>query len=212
MLALAWGQGETSMMDALSQFHFIRPQWLLGVIPLAWLVWRIGRNSTSSTWSKWCDPVLLPHILLGIGQEQHDAPRRAYWPSKLWLAVAGLLALLAMSGPVWEKQPVPVFPDRSALVVVLSLATDMNVNDVQPNRLAQAKFKVSDLLSRRREGSVALVVYAGDAFVVSPLTDDAAAVVSQLESLDVSIMPESGQRAASAIALASELMDNAGHE
>lgn len=201
-------------MSMLSEFHFIRPAWLLALVPLAWVVWRAGRGSAASAWSKWCDRALLPHILLLAEGGDKDAARRAAWPVRLWLAVAGTLALLALAGPAWEKQTVPVFPDKSALVILLSLADEMNVNDVPPSRLAQAKYKIKDLLAQRPEGSVALVVYAGDAFVVSPLTDEAATVESQLAAVDSSIIPPTarGQRAAPALKLAAELLDNAGQE
>ena len=213
MLAVAGNKDKTGMIEAISNFHFIRPGWLLALLPLAWAVWRIGRGIEDSAWSRWCDRALLPYILLPDDSEQHQGTRRRnVLAKKLWLTAAGIIAILAASGPAWEKQPLPVFPDESALVILLSLSADMNVSDVLPNRLTQARYKIKDLLSRRKEGSVALIVYGGDAFVVSPLTEDAANIEVQLDSLDSSIMPVRGQRAARALALAVELLDNAGHD
>ena len=51
------------MMD-LQQFDFIRPLWLLGLLPLAGLLWMFFRlRASSRSWEAVCDAALLDHVL-----------------------------------------------------------------------------------------------------------------------------------------------------
>lgn len=188
----------------LDLFHFIRPYWLLALIPLSIILWLLIRRQLSSgSWAKVCDPELLPHIL--IGQEQ----KRKKWPLYS-LAIGGLLAILALAGPTWERLPQPTFTDMSALVIVLDLSHSMDATDIKPSRLVRARFKVADILKQRQEGQTALVVYAGNAFTVTPLTDDTDSIALQLSVLNTSIMPSQGSRADIALKKAAALLEQAG--
>ncbi len=191
------------MID-LSQFHFLRPFWLLALLPLAWLVWSLARRRFGSRgWASVCDPTLLPHVLVGGGTERERRPA-------LLVGVAGVLAILALAGPAWSKLPQPVFSSKSGLVIVLDMNKTMNANDVKPSRLIRARYKIDDILRKRKEGLTALVVYSGDAFTVSPLTEDTATIESQLSALTTNIMPASGNRPDLGLKRAVKLLRQAG--
>ena len=185
-------------------FHFLRPAGFALLLPLVLLLWYLWRRRGSSRgWEAVCDPALLPHVLIG---EQSARERRSLWP----LALAGMLATLALAGPTWNRLPQPVFSSTQALVIALDLSRSMNATDVAPSRIERARFKIADLLRLRREGQTALVVYAGDAFTVAPLTDDAATLLSQLPALTPAIMPMPGNHAAAGLARARDLLRQAG--
>ncbi|MBI2993265.1 MAG: VWA domain-containing protein [Gammaproteobacteria bacterium] len=186
-----------------SQFHFLRPAWFLALVPLAALLWLLFRRRSGSRWEAVCDPVLLPFILLG----SEARPRRFAW---LGLVAGGLLAIAALAGPTWSRLPQPVFSPQSALGIALDLSRSMDANDISPSRLARARFKIADLLRQRQEGQTALLVYAGDAFTVAPLTDDGATILSQLPAVTTDIMPAQGSRADLALERAGELLRQAG--
>src|SRR5690606_41554096 len=95
-------------------------------------------------------------------------------------------------------QPLQAKSDHLAVILDLSLST--LATDLQPNRLTRAKQKLSDLLQQRQEGQTALVVYAGDSHVVSPLTDDSETVLAMVPALDPFIMPALGSRPERAVA------------
>jgi len=188
----------------MSEFHFLRPEWFLA-LPVAlvflWLLW--NRRLRSRSWQEICDPALLPHLLLGRSQ------RRANWP--LWLLLVGLLlALTALAGPTWKKQPQPLLRQQSALVILLDLSRSMNAGDLKPSRLERARLKIKDILRQRREGQTALVAFAGDAFVVTPLTDDNHTIELLLGSLDPELMPVQGSNPTRAMKLGAELLQRAG--
>jgi Ca-activated chloride channel homolog len=192
------------MMPALLEFHFLRPLWLLALLALPVLLWAWQRREQQSDpWRAACDPHLLPHLLQSSGEAGSRLPR--------WLFAAGFaLAVLALSGPAFRQASQPLARAESALVVALDLSDRMRATDLEPTRVARARFKLADLLRSRREGQTALVAYAGDAFTVAPLTDDAQSLGDLLAALTPDTMPEPGQRADRAIDLAAKLLRDGG--
>lgn len=191
-------------MIAFDDFHFLRPAWFAALLPLAALLAWLARGGVSGGgWEKFCDRHLLPFIIVG-----HSLARRR--SSLAVIALAGVVAITALAGPAWERLPQPVFRDRTALVVALDLSRSMDATDVAPNRLARARFKVSDLLARRESGQTALVVYAARAFVVVPLTDDNDALALYLQSLSTDLLPEQSSRPDRALQEAGALLMQSG--
>jgi len=186
------------------QFHFLQPLWLLALIPLALLVWRLRRAAAGDNpWARIIDARLRPLLLAG---QEHKVSR-----SLLWLLSLGwLLASLSLANPVWEKQPQPLFQTSAARVIVLDLSSSMLDHDLKPSRLARAQFKIEDILARNDEGQTGLVVFAGDAFTVTPLTRDADTLRALLKSLDPGLMPVQGSRADLGLLKAGELLHQAG--
>jgi Ca-activated chloride channel family protein len=185
-------------------FHFLRPEWLLAVpVWLALVVWHRRSARGVSAWDRVCDPDLAPYIV------ESGATRRSGWVHGA-AALAGVLAIVALAGPAWRELPQPVFRSQSALVVALDVSTSMKAADIKPSRLARARHKVLDLLEKRVDGQTALVAYAGDAFVVTPLTDDKRTISSLLASLEPDIMPVPGSRTGRALDRSRELLEQAG--
>ena len=191
----------------MSDFHFLRPVWLLALIVLAVLYWVARRRRLGmGDWSQVCDPELLPHLLI----ENPVVGRSWRLPSE-WLFVAAALAILALAGPTWERLPTPAFRNDQALVMVLDLSPAMDATDVRPNRLERARFKIEDILRGRKDGQNALVVYGDDAFTVTPLTDDGATISSQLTALSTGLMPgEAGGHPEAGLDMAMKLLQQSG--
>ena len=185
-------------------FHFLRPWWLLALLPLPLLLWRLQRRQTGlQAWSRLCDPHLLAHLLIS------STERRRRWYAVL-IGLGWLLGVLALAGPSWSQQPLPVFTNQAARVILLDLSLSMNAADLKPSRLQRAKFKITDLLERSQDGQVGLIVYAGDAFTVTPLTADTETIRHLLPVLDASIMPLSGSRLDLGLEHAHKLLQQAG--
>lgn len=192
----------------LADFHFLRPEWLLAVPVVAIILIVFYRRSRQSIgWEKVCDPALLDFQLTRTRESSGSASRLLLWLVPLMF----LISIIALAGPSWQKKEQPVFQKDSALVIVLDLSLSMNAKDVKPSRLERAKLKIIDILKQKKEGQTALVAYAGDAHIVSPLTIDNKTIMSLLPALDSSIMPLSGSSAADAIKTAKELLVNAGY-
>jgi len=194
------------MPQPLALFHFLRPDWLWALLPfvLVLLLW-YRREGKSRSWQSYCDAELLPFLMVGS-----EAGR-----SHLMMVVgglAGLLTIIALAGPTWEMRPQPLFRSQSAMVIALDLSLSMNATDVRPNRLDRAKLKLRDILERRKEGQTGLMVFAGEAFVVTPLTTDTATITSLLNSIGTNLIPAEaqGSHPERALVKAVELMQQAG--
>ncbi|TBR35982.1 MULTISPECIES: VWA domain-containing protein [Dyella] len=181
-------------------FHFIRPLWLL-LLPaglfLGW--WWQRRNDPLQRWKGLIAPHLLKHLV--IGDMGHWHPRPIHFVCAV-LVIGGI----ACAGPTWERDPPPFSEDRAAMVVALDLSPAMNAVDVAPTRLERAKQKIRDLMKERAGGRTGLVVYAGSAHMVLPPTDDASLMELFVSALSTDLMPDKGQNAAAALAMADRLL------
>ncbi len=188
-----------------AEFHFLRPFWFLALIPLLALIWyMLKRGLDNQQWRQVCDPQLLPYIL--VGENYKNGYKR-----ELLIGLTGLAIIISLAGPTWERLPQPVYKNESALVIALDLSFSMYADDVPPSRVERARFEISDLLDMRKEGQTALLVYAGDAFTVTPMTDDIKTIKSQLGALSPDIMPAPGSDTAQAFSLAVDLLQQGGH-
>ena len=86
----------------------------------------------------------------------------------------------------------------------------MDAEDIKPSRLIRARYKIADILKQRKDGQTALLVYGGDAFTVTPLTDDTETIDSQLSALTTDIMPSEGSNTATVLEKAVDLFKQAG--
>ncbi len=192
------------MSEFLANFHFLRPWWLLALIPLLLAGWYFLRQRRSvSPWQRTIDPKLLPAML-----DQADQPSSP-WPGRI-LMVSALSAALALAGPTWQRLPQPAGEQTDALVIVLDMSLAMLAEDISPSRLERAKYLVADVLQSRHEGETALIAFAGDAHVVTPLTDDASTIEHMMRELHPSIMPLPGSNPAHGLSIARDLIENAG--
>ena len=190
----------------LNEFHFLRPFWLLGLIPvMGFCWWYLKGRSSGGDWLDYCDAALLPHILI-------DRPSKKRYGSLWILGLGGVLGVIALGGPAFERLPTPVFRNLSSLVILLDLSYGMDATDIKPSRIERARYKIEDLLRARKDGQTALIAYAGDAFVVTPLTDDGATIAAQLMALSPKIMPEQGARIDLGLSKAADLLFQAGQK
>lgn len=184
--------------------QWLRPAWLIVLPLLAWLLWKLWhRQKRAGRWQMILPPSF--HAVLLGGGSGRD--------SKLpWIALglAWLLTVLALVGPSWQRLEETRQRPADPLVILLELTPQMLAEDVAPTRLEQARRKILDLLEHRRDSQTAIIVYAGSAHTLVPLSDDLATSRNLLEALDPSIMPQTGQRADLAVRKGLALLAQAG--
>ena len=199
-----------NISTALSHFQLLRPWWLLAAVPALLVALLLHRyRSQSASWSRVISPQLLPWLLdVNATQTKHGRHSKLHFTAfVLWLITA-----FALSGPSWKDIPSPIQKSEHALVILFDLSPSMLAEDIKPNRLVRARLKLLDLLQARNEGVTALIAYAGNAHVVTPLTDDTRTIAALAPVLAPDIMPIIGNAPEIAVAKALELLVNAGHE
>ncbi|EIA1589598.1 VWA domain-containing protein [Vibrio parahaemolyticus] len=188
------------MFDSLSwtqfftQFHFIRPLWLMALIPMFFLVWLRWREESKPSWKD-----ILPEHLrnaLTIGERGW----RKQLPLKLLMLIV-LIAIVICAGPTWQRESSPFGEDKASLLVVLDNSDSMLQKDLPPSRLERSKQKVRDLLAARKGGKTGLVVFAGSAHVAMPVTQDSKVFDPFLAAITPEIMPVQGKLAEKALPL-----------
>jgi len=203
----------TSYNVFLTHFHFIRPFWLLAIVVLFTVLWLLKKHRFhQSPWQKF----LPPHLssVLVEGATNSLAPSKQPLQQRLFLTrplFIGLLSIIALAGPAWQKLPQPVYQTERGSVLIMDMSYSMYATDIKPNRLTRARFKAIDLLNKINDGDVGLIAYAGAAFVISPLTQDIKNIELLLPSLTPEIMPELGANPYAALTLAHQMLTNAGH-
>ena len=192
-----------TLAQAISDFHFLRPFWLLGLLPAVFFFRRLWQlDAQGSAWHKVIYQSLLPYLLSAAKNTSQRLP--LYLLMAIWT-----ITVLALAGPTWSKQTQPVQQRQDALVIVLDLSMGMFANDFEPNRITIARRKIMDMLDLRREGQTALIVYSGEAHMVTPLTDDSVSIRAMVPALNPNIMPVIGNNPAHAVQMARQLMDEA---
>ncbi|MBR2137061.1 MAG: VWA domain-containing protein [Alphaproteobacteria bacterium] len=194
------------MIEALLNFHFLRPLWLLGLLWPAYLLFRYAKDDrTQSSWANVCDENLLQYLLIRGNYTQR---RLSY---NLAVAVITLI-VLAMAGPTWEKKHNPALSADNPLMILLNVSSDMGVKDVLPSRGERAKYVIKDLLAELKTSESGLLVYSREPFVVTPFTDDPRLIDNLLPAINADIMPINGDRLDRAIELALERMKAVGYD
>lgn len=193
--------------------HFLYPYWftLIPVLLLLFLLLQsilLRKNRFSRQWGHFIDPQLQPYIVNNNNQQLSTKMQRVLWALVMLLAM--LLAIIALAGPSLHKKKLPAYQLQQGLVIALDLSTSMLTEDIRPNRMQQAKFKLIDLVQQRLEGQTGLVVFAGDAFSVAPLTTEWTTLAAQVEHLLPNTMPAQGSRVDRAIKRSVQLLKQAG--
>ena len=181
---------------------WMRPEWLWGYLLLvAALFFWFRRRPGRGAWESVVDPELKPYVI----------EARAHSASALPLLVSGAwaLSLLLLAGQVWQQREVPVFAAEQAEIILFDLSASMHTDDLVPDRLTRARFKLIDLLRRSEGRLTGLIAFAERPYVISPLTDDARTIEAFVPSLEPGILPAQGSRPDLAIERAVRLFEQA---
>ncbi|PMG79206.1 hypothetical protein BCU84_06080 [Shewanella sp. 10N.286.51.B7] len=184
--------------------HFIRPEWLLALIPLIAITLFLWRSQQrNSAWQSY----IAPHLANTLISETNQVKKQPKW----LLMICWFIAVIAISGPAVNKQSLPVYSNEQGRVLVMDMSLSMYATDQKPNRLSQAKFRATDFLTNLTEGETGLIAFAGDAFTISPLTRDKSTLLNLLPTLTPDIMPVRGSDLSAALELAQQLLSQGGH-
>ena len=158
--------------------------WLLALPPLLFLEWRSARRADQALERLVGSRV--HHVLLGQRRPGHR---------RVGIALrAGAFALLVLgaSGPEWGRELVRRNAIGSDVVLLMDVSASMDVRDVPPSRIEEARREALAVLDRLSGSRLGVVAFAGDAVRLCPLTLDRGAVRLVLESITSSVVSEPG--------------------
>ncbi len=180
------------------RFAFPNGLYLLALIPFmaGFLLWSIRKRRRLL--ERFGNPQLMARLTNGVSR------RRRFVKALLLLACIGFLAI-ALGRPQFGTRLQTVKREGQDIVVALDLSLSMLAEDVQPNRLRKAKHAIGGLIDRLRGDRIALVGFAGRAFVQCPLTLDYGAAKTFLDSMDTDLIPVQGTALDAAIEKAASL-------
>jgi len=185
-------------------FHFLRPFWLLSIIVLLILIVRLWKNRGEAAWASICDPHLLPYLMINSKKN-----RRHYILASLFLSI--LFMIIALAGPTWSRLPIPTYQQITPRVLLLDISDNMLSTALTPNLFTRAKFVMHDIFTHSDAGQWGLVVFTGEPFVVSPITEDPKTIDALLPMLTPDIMPVGGYQLSKALKKAATLITQAGY-
>ncbi|MFC5410638.1 vWA domain-containing protein [Larkinella bovis] len=120
-------------------------------------------------------------------------------PISLFISLALILMALARPQLIREE------PERVAegidLMLAIDISSSMAETDLKPNRLEAAKRVARAFVKSRRNDRIGLVIFAGEAYSLCPLTTDHELLNSYLNDLDDSMIKTSGTAIGSALAV-----------
>ena len=168
--------------------HFAEPRWLwLAVLaPVAvLLLHRYAAWARKKQLALFAAPELIAGLL-----GSHSPVRRALKNLLLVLAIAGMS--LALARPQWGETAEISRALGEDILFMLDCSRSMLAADVQPNRIARAKYAILDFVQRHGRGRVGLVAFSGQAFLQCPLTFDYDAFREALMAVDEKTIPVPG--------------------
>ncbi|HAO99484.1 MAG TPA: hypothetical protein DCQ83_05520 [Fibrobacteres bacterium] len=159
--------------------------WLLLVLPLlaaffAWAFWR-----KSALLRRFAETEMLKRMVAGTSKT-----RQFVKMGLLLLAVFFLL--LSLARPQWGTKMELMKRRGLDVVVAMDVSNSMYAEDIKPNRLARSKQEIQRFVEKLGGDRVALVAFAGDAFLQCPLTSDYAAFRIFLDVLDPNLIETQG--------------------
>ncbi len=126
--------------------------------------------------------------------------------ARLLLVVPAAAALgVAALGPRWGSRDEDTESRSANVVLAMDISKSMLAPDVSPDRLERARLLARRIVREMRTDRVGLVVFAGRAYVLSPLTTDHGALDLYLDALDPQIVSQGGSSLAAALAQAADL-------
>ena len=168
--------------------------WMLLIIPILVLVRFIVWQKRKRNLRKFGDPSLLKEMMPDVSK---------YRPTiKFCLLLSAITILIFMiARPQVGSKISHEKREGIEVLIALDISNSMMAQDVIPSRLEKSKLLIEDLVDHFTNDKVGLVVFAGDAFVQLPITNDYVSAKMFLQNINPSLITTQGTDLARAISL-----------
>ena len=178
---------------------FATPEYLylLLFLPLAIVIYELACFRRKRNIRRYGEPELVKKLIPSYSTKRSSL---IFWTSLFAMA----LIILALSRPRYGKGKTTVTTKGVEMVVALDISNSMLADDIYPNRLEKAKRLVKRVAEQLKGNKIALVVFAGDAYVQLPITDDYISIDMFLEGISTNLITRQGTDVGTAINMASK--------
>lgn len=177
-------------------FRFENPQYLylLAAVPLLAILYYYSSYRKRKRLMQYGDPSLLKELMIDVSVWRPQV--------KMWLALLALASLvIAVARPQFGTKIDTTERSGIEAIIAMDISNSMLANDVRPSRLDKAKMLVSNMVDDMKDDQVGLIVYAGEAFVQLPITNDYVSAKMFLDGIDPSLISLQGTDIRTAIDL-----------
>ncbi|QTN34131.1 VWA domain-containing protein [Akkermansiaceae bacterium] len=187
--------------------NLAHPAWLLlwiAVPAIAVLAVLAGRFA-KRPWEEFAAERLRGRLV----RREHPLPR---WLSLGLLLAASAAMVFTLARPQGDAGTRTETTKGRNIMIALDLSRSMRVQDVKPDRLAQAKIVIYELLDSLKDDRIGLIGFAGSPFLSAPLTIDHSAVKETVEQIDEEWVPKGGSDISAAVQLATQVLKETGQK
>ena len=183
-------------------FRIEHPAYLyaLLIIPVIWLVFILLRLRLRRLRKTVVDPALMPRIVSGISVFKP-------YLKMIWLSLALAMFIIALANPQMGTKLEKIKRKGADIVFALDISNSMLAEDVKPNRLGKAKQIISKLIDNMVADRTGIIVYAGEALPILPITTDYAAAKMFLHQINPSMIGTQGTALDEALRVAQTYFD-----
>ena len=178
------------------KFEYPTYLWLLSIIPLLCLLMVVARQKRKKALDAFGQKELVSMLMPSYSK------RRKIVKAGLAMVILAML-IIALARPQMGTKVSNLQRNGIETVICLDISNSMLAQDVAPSRLEKSKMLVENLLDNFMDDKVALIVFAGDAFVQLPITADYVSAKMFLDNADPSMVSVQGTDIARAIEIAS---------
>ncbi|MCX7994848.1 MAG: VWA domain-containing protein [candidate division WOR-3 bacterium] len=149
---------------------------------------------------KFADHQLIPILIERFNQ-------RIFWIKSILFLLGVAFLVISLARPKWGEK-LQIYKGKGIdIVIALDASKSMYAQDIKPSRLEKAKQDISYLLDNLGTHQVGITAFAGDCYVMCPLTTDIDAAKLFLDIIEPSMMPRPGTNIARAIEVSSSLFN-----
>ena len=149
---------------------------------------------------RFADPSMVPRITESVS--------RRLQVLRFLLMVCGFAFLVvALARPKWGEKIQVYRGEGIDVVIALDASKSMLAQDIKPSRLSRAKTEISMLLDNLTSDRVGITAFAGDCYVLCPLTTDIDAAKLFLGIISPDVVPRPGTNLEKAVQVSNSLFN-----
>jgi Ca-activated chloride channel family protein len=185
------------MEKAIFRFAHQEYLWLLAVLPVIFILYILFVIARKRSVKRFGDPALIMELM------PYASLARAHLKFVLVLISLGLI-IVALAGPQFGSKIREVKRKGIEIIIGLDVSNSMMARDIEPNRLERSKQAISRLIDKLENDRLGLIVFAGDAYIQIPITNDYISAKMFLSGISTAMVTRQGTAIGSAIELATK--------